>query len=96
METYSRRRYEESKITGEFVQDNVSFSRRGVLKGLHFQNPNSQGKLLSAQMGDVFGVAADVRVGPPAFCRAEKQRIKPASASHLIYTQREVSVSFLV
>jgi dTDP-4-dehydrorhamnose 3,5-epimerase len=67
VETYSRRRYEESKITGEFVQDNVSLSRKGVLRGLHFQNPNGQGKLVSAPMGDVFDVAVDVRVGSPTF-----------------------------
>lgn len=66
-ESYARARYEAAGIPGEFVQDNVSFSRRGVLRGLHIQNPQSQGKLVSVLMGSVFDVAVDVRRGSPHF-----------------------------
>jgi dTDP-4-dehydrorhamnose 3,5-epimerase len=52
---------------GAFVQDNVSVSRRGVLRGLHLQHPNAQGKLVSALRGRVFDVAVDVRRGSPNF-----------------------------
>ena len=67
LETYSRKRYEEANIPGQFVQDNLSFSRRGVLRGLHFQNPNTQGKLVSVPLGEVFDVAVDIRLGSPTF-----------------------------
>lgn len=52
---------------GPFVQDNASISRRGVLRGLHFQHPHGQGKLVYALRGTVFDVAADLRVGSPSF-----------------------------
>lgn len=52
-----------------FVQDNVARSRRGVVRGLHFQNPHAQAKLVSVPFGEVFDVAVDVRVGSPTFGR---------------------------
>ena len=52
-----------------FVQDNVSRSRRGVLRGLHFQHPNGQGKLVTVVHGEVFDVAVDLRRGSPTFSR---------------------------
>lgn len=67
LESYSQRRYEEAGIKGPFVQDNLSFSRRGVLRGLHFQDPNPQGKLVSAPFGEVFDVAVDIRKGSSTF-----------------------------
>jgi dTDP-4-dehydrorhamnose 3,5-epimerase len=54
---------------GPFVQDNVSFSKKGVLRGLHFQHPEGQGKLVSALRGRIFDVAVDVRRGSPTFGR---------------------------
>jgi dTDP-4-dehydrorhamnose 3,5-epimerase len=66
-ESYSRRRYEEWGIEGDFVQDNVSVSGRGVVRGLHFQNPAPQGKLLAVLHGAVFDVAVDLRVDSPTF-----------------------------
>lgn len=66
-ESWSRRVYEEAGIVGDFVQDNVSFSRRGVLRGLHLQHPHGQGKLVQAVRGTVFDVAVDVRVGSNTF-----------------------------
>jgi dTDP-4-dehydrorhamnose 3,5-epimerase len=67
METWNGRRYEEAGLPGRFVQDNLSYSARGVLRGLHFQNPQPQGKLVSVLRGEVFDVAVDVRVGSPTF-----------------------------
>ena len=63
LETFHKQRYEDAGIPGdalEFVQDNHSRSRKGVLRGLHFQLENPQGKLVSAGTGAVFDVAADV------------------------------------
>jgi dTDP-4-dehydrorhamnose 3,5-epimerase len=69
LESWSRRVYEQLGITTAFVQDNLSFSRRGVLRGLHLQNPRAQGKLVQAPRGAVFDVAVDVRVGSRTFGR---------------------------
>lgn len=66
-ETWQKERYEAAGIQGEFAQDNVSFSRKGVLRGLHFQNPHGQGKLVSVLQGEVFDVAVDIRIGSPTF-----------------------------
>jgi dTDP-4-dehydrorhamnose 3,5-epimerase len=68
-ESYSARRYAEAGIAATFVQDNVSFSRRGVLRGLHYQHPFGQGKLVGVLRGEVFDVAVDVRRGSPTFGR---------------------------
>jgi dTDP-4-dehydrorhamnose 3,5-epimerase len=67
METWNRRRYEELGINAAFVQDNISVSRRGTLRGLHYQNPSPQGKLVSVLDGEVFDVAVDIRRGSPTF-----------------------------
>jgi dTDP-4-dehydrorhamnose 3,5-epimerase len=66
-ESFHAARYADGGIPGPFVQDNVSFSQRGVLRGLHFQQPNAQGKLISVLSGEIFDVAVDVRVGSPTF-----------------------------
>ena len=68
-ETFNARRYAEVGITRPFVQDNMSHSSRGVLRGLHLQNPNTQAKLVSVMHGTVLDVAVDVRVGSPTFGR---------------------------
>ena len=62
-----RRPLREHGIPDHFVQDNLSFSAHGVLRGLHFQNPRAQGKLVSVLLGEVFDVAVDIRVGSPTF-----------------------------
>jgi dTDP-4-dehydrorhamnose 3,5-epimerase len=67
METWNARRYEEAGLPARFVQDNLSYSARGVLRGLHFQHPQPQGKLVSVLRGEVFDVAVDIRVGSPTF-----------------------------
>jgi dTDP-4-dehydrorhamnose 3,5-epimerase len=61
METWNQRRYQEAGLNLNFVQDNLSQSRRGILRGLHFQNPSPQGKLVSVLQGEVFDVAVDLR-----------------------------------
>lgn len=68
-ETYQFARYSEHGISRPFVQDNMSRSSRGVLRGLHLQNPCSQGKLVSVLRGRVLDVAVDVRLGSPSFGR---------------------------
>ena len=67
MESWNGARYEEHGIPDRFVQDNLSFSAYGVLRGLHFQNPQAQGKLVFVLRGEVFDVAVDIRVGSPTF-----------------------------
>ncbi len=67
MEMWNQRRYHDAGITAEFVQDNISLSRRGTLRGLHSQNPSSQGKLVSVLGGEVFDVAVDLRRSSPTF-----------------------------
>lgn len=69
METWQASRYDEAGISGPFVQDNLSLSRRGILRGLHLQNPLLQGKLVYVLKGEVFDVAVDVRAGSPTFGR---------------------------
>src|ERR1700745_1980449 len=65
LETYQLGRYVEHGIVGPFVQDNMSRSTYGVLRGLHLQNPSTQGKLVSAMRGRVLDVAVSVRGGSP-------------------------------
>lgn len=67
MESYHAKRYADSGIPSAFVQDNVSFSEKGVLRGLHFQNPGPQGKLVTVLQGEVYDVAVDLRQGSPTF-----------------------------
>jgi dTDP-4-dehydrorhamnose 3,5-epimerase len=68
-ETFRADRYVEAGIAGPFVQDNLSRSAHGVLRGLHLQNPKTQGKLVMVLRGRVLDVAVDVRVGSPTFGR---------------------------
>jgi dTDP-4-dehydrorhamnose 3,5-epimerase len=69
LETWSSQRYADAGLPGSFVQDNLSRSARGVLRGLHLQHPHGQGKLVQVIEGEVFDVAVDVRVGSPTFGR---------------------------
>jgi len=68
-ETYHAERYAELGLEARFVQDNVSRSQHGTLRGLHLQSPHGQGKLVWVLMGEVYDVAVDVRVGSPTFGR---------------------------
>ncbi len=66
-ESFRAERYAAYGITRPFVQDNVSCSTKGVLRGLHLQNPHCQGKLVSVLRGRILDVVVDVRVGSPTF-----------------------------
>lgn len=68
-QTFHAQEYQDAGVPGPFVQDNFSRSARGVLRGLHLQNPNTQSKLVSVMRGTVFDVAVDVRRGSPTFGR---------------------------
>ena len=67
LETFHAEKYAAHGIIGPFVQDNWSPSVKDTLRGLHFQHPNAQGKLVCVTRGAVFDVAVDVRVGSPHF-----------------------------
>jgi dTDP-4-dehydrorhamnose 3,5-epimerase len=67
LETFQVDRYAANGIGQRFVQDNLSRSVKGTLRGLHFQNPKPQGKLVTVLRGAVRDVAVDVRVGSPTF-----------------------------
>jgi len=69
LEHYHRQRYQEHGIPERFVQDNISFSRHGVLRGLHYQLGSPQGKLVWVVQGEVFDIAVDIRRGSPTFGR---------------------------
>lgn len=69
MEAYKRSEFDREGIP-QFVQDNWSYSRRGVLRGLHYQNPpKAQGKLVGVVQGEIFDVAVDIRRGSPTYGR---------------------------
>lgn len=67
LETFNAQRFADHGLPTTFLQDNLSFSRRGVLRGLHFQNPEPQGKLVWVLQGAVFDVAVDLRRSSPTF-----------------------------
>ena len=69
LETYNQAVFDRAGLTMRFVQDNFSRSRRGSLRGLHFQNPRSQGKLVRVSQGAVWDVAVDLRLASPTFGR---------------------------
>jgi dTDP-4-dehydrorhamnose 3,5-epimerase len=96
METWNQKEFEE-KVTGKstsFVQDNHSKSKKGILRGLHYQTENIQGKLVRVVSGEVFDVAVDIRKNSPtygqwvgAYLSAEnkKQLWVPAGFAHGFY-----------
>jgi len=69
LESFNRRAFRDAGIDAEFVQDNHSLSRRGVLRGLHYQIAHAQGKLVRVIAGEVFDVAVDLRRASPSFGR---------------------------
>ncbi|MDD5706368.1 MAG: dTDP-4-dehydrorhamnose 3,5-epimerase [Kiritimatiellae bacterium] len=76
VETYHEQAFREGGITARFVQDNHSFSGRGVLRGMHYQlAPFAQGKLVRVAAGAVWDVAVDVRRGSPTFGRWVAQEL---------------------
>ncbi|MCG6873264.1 MAG: dTDP-4-dehydrorhamnose 3,5-epimerase [Gammaproteobacteria bacterium] len=67
LESFNQGTFTELGLPGEWVQDNHSFSSRGVLRGLHYQYPQWQGKLVRAIFGEIFDVAVDIRRNSPSF-----------------------------
>ncbi|AHY45514.1 rmlC: dTDP-4-dehydrorhamnose 3,5-epimerase [Rubrobacter radiotolerans] len=103
METFNARRYAEHGLPERFVQDNLSRSAHGVLRGLHFQHPNPQGKLVSVLEGEVFDVAVDIRQGSPTFGRwtgvtlsaeNKKQFYVPPDFAHGFVVTSEVALFY--
>jgi len=66
-ETFNRERYGQHGISNEFVQDNLSYSIKDTLRGLHYQLPHSQAKLVQVLSGEAFDVAVDIRTSSPTF-----------------------------
>ena len=66
-ESFQVKRYAEQGIKLDFIQDNISYSQQGALRGLHYQLLQPQGKLVSVLRGKVFDVAVDIRIGSPTF-----------------------------
>ena len=70
MESFKESEFEQAGINFKFRQDNHSFSKAGVIRGLHFQkHPNEQGKLVSVISGEIFDVAVDIRFGSETFLK---------------------------
>jgi dTDP-4-dehydrorhamnose 3,5-epimerase len=69
VENYHKKKYQDLGISVEFVQDNLSFSCKGTLRGLHYQHPHGQAKLVQVLVGHVYDVAVDVRKGSKNFGR---------------------------
>jgi len=67
LESWSKRDYESAGIISPFVQDNLSCSVKGVLRGLHFQKTHPQGKLVTAISGEIYDVAVDLRSSSPTY-----------------------------
>jgi len=67
LESWNETTFKSLGLDWTFVQDNHSRSAKGVLRGLHYQNPNPQGKLVRVVAGSVFDVAVDIRKGSPTF-----------------------------
>jgi dTDP-4-dehydrorhamnose 3,5-epimerase len=78
-ESYNRKAFAELGITAEFVQDNHSRSAKGVLRGLHYQISQPQGKLVRVTAGEVFDVAVDLRRSSPHFGRVATFRLSAES-----------------
>jgi dTDP-4-dehydrorhamnose 3,5-epimerase len=94
-ELYHAERYVKNSIPARFVQDNLSRSARGVLRGLHIQNPNPQGKLVMVMRGAVIDVAVDVRVGSPTYGRHLKVELNDQNRRQL-WLPRGLAHGFLV
>lgn len=110
METFNEKRFHHElstfgiKVPEVFVQDNQSMSKRGILRGLHYQTENTQGKLVRVLSGEVYDVAVDMRKGSPSFgqwvgaylsAENKRQLCGPAGFAHGFYvTSEEAEFSY--
>jgi dTDP-4-dehydrorhamnose 3,5-epimerase len=76
-------RYAAAGMPDQFLQHNHSRSKRGVLRGLHYQLDRPQGKLISVVRGEIYDVAVDIRVGSPTFGRSHGQILRDGAPSQL-------------
>jgi dTDP-4-dehydrorhamnose 3,5-epimerase len=83
IEAWQAARYQAAGIDAAFVQDNLTRSEEGVVRGLHFQMPEPQGKLVMCAEGEIFDVAVDVRRGAPRFGRWAGARLSAANGHQL-------------
>ena len=67
LESFNKREFAEAGVPDTYVQDNISHSKKGVIRGLHFQTNRAQGKLVKVLHGSIFDVVVDIRRGSPAF-----------------------------
>lgn len=102
-ETWNKKRYEDAGIKAQFVQENCSYSRKGVLRGLHFQSPYAQDKLVQVLRGSVFDVAVDLRKQSSTFRKwwgtdlteeNGKQLFIPAGFAHGFLSTKDDTVFF--
>lgn len=101
METYSEADFKEAGLDYNFVQDNQSLSRQGVLRGLHFQKEYPQAKLVRVLEGEVFDVAVDLRAGSQTYgewvgevltAENKKQLMIPRGFAHGFLVMSEIAV----
>ena len=95
METYQQEEFAAAGIAANFVQDNQSKSRRGVLRGLHFQKTKPQGKLVRVISGEVFDVAVDLRKNSPTYGKWEGVLLSAENRKQF-YVPRGFAHGFLV
>jgi len=82
-ELYHQTKYAAAGLEVSFVQDNLSRSGRGVLRGLHYQLDHPQGKLVTVLEGEIFDVAVDIRRGSPTFAQWERHLLSAANRRQL-------------
>jgi dTDP-4-dehydrorhamnose 3,5-epimerase len=101
LETWNGKRYLKAGIGDSFVQDNISFSKKGVLRGLHYQYPQSQAKLVQVLSGEVVDVAVDIRRSSPTFGKwisevlsgeNHRQMYIPAGFAHGYFVMSETAL----
>jgi dTDP-4-dehydrorhamnose 3,5-epimerase len=95
LETYHQEKYEQLGISEHFVQDNLSYSVQGTLRGLHYQHPHGQAKLVQVIKGEVFDVIVDIRQGSPTFGRWASVRLSDENGSQF-YVPRGFAHGFCV
>lgn len=96
LETYERNSFEKNGIKGEFVQDNHSKSKKGVLRGMHFQkNPYAQAKIVRCVSGKILDVAVDLRKSSKTFGKYVSA-VLSSDNKHELYIPRGFAHGFLV
>lgn len=95
LETYNERAFAELGIAERFVQDNQSHSKRGVLRGLHYQSEQPQGKLVRVLQGEIFDVGVDLRRGSATFGKWVGERLSAAN-KRMIWIPKGLAHGFYV